>query len=108
MLYLLLNEEGSDVNIFDASRSSLHNSLTIDPVNHGARDYSWSQSPEESPFLCPQDQFLVQGECLETMRVYNFDTSVPGYLTASVASILDNNPQTEGAYEMWIWPNLVN
>ena len=45
MFYLLLNEESSDVNLFDASRSSLHNSLTIDPVNHGDRDFSWSQSP---------------------------------------------------------------
>ena len=98
MLYLLLNEESSDVNLFDASRSQLHNSLTIDPPNSPVRDFGWSLRPAESPYLCPEEEYLVEGECLDTMRVYKFESSISGYLTGTVVDILDNNPQTEGAY----------
>lgn len=42
------------------------------------------------------------------MMVYNFDATATGYLRASASDILDNVPQTSGAYEMWIWPDLVN
>lgn len=57
-------------------------------------------------YLCPPDKFLLREECIDTMSVYYFNATGAGYLTASVASLLDNNPQTEGAYEMWIWPSL--
>ena len=42
------------------------------------------------------------------MKVYSFDPAIPGYLTGTLAAVLDNNPETEGAYELWIWPDLVN
>ena len=50
----------------------------------------------------------MDGQCYGTMRVYQFNPSVSGYLTATGVTSLDNNPQTEGAYELWAWPQLVN
>ena len=32
------------------------------------------------------------------MRVYSFNPAISGYLTGTVANLLDNTPQTEGAY----------
>ena len=39
------------------------------------------------------------------MRVLQFNSTVPGYLSATVIDLLDNNPKTEATYEMWIWPD---
>ena len=70
----LFNEEYQYVSFYDSSRSQLHNSYTLDPVNvpDNERGFRWYSRSDESPYHCLQHQYLIKGICSDYRQAYNF------------------------------------